>query len=210
MSARRRDGGFANTTFIGDPVTNREVSALRPYLRDLLLDMNGFITFDGAFHVRGVCERPDWHSLHAAWESDAALHRLFSTLVTTDIPFAQDAIGNQFIIRENVIYRMEGETGTIECLDLPPEEFMEAVADQPTGYLPIDLVEQLRQSGGHLAPGELLSVYPPLCSRESSRGVSLRPIPARERLSFLSDFARQIDGVHDGTRARVFVSRAKS
>lgn len=201
-----RSGNFENTTFVGKPVADvTDLRGLPAYLREVLLAVNGFVCFDGAFHLRGLCDEPTWHSLQAAWAGEAAMHRLFPRVRPTDIPFAEDALGNQFLIRDDTVYLLKGETGEIESLELPPDEFMEALADNPTRYVPIDLVQQFKSSSRGLAPGELLSAYPPLCTLESAQGVSLKAIPWRERLLFLSDFAGQISDVRDGARIRITV-----
>lgn len=201
-----RSGNFQDTTFVGEPVADVSgLHGLPAYLREVLLAVNGFVCFDGAFHFRGLCDEPTWHSLQAAWAGEAAMHRLFPRVRPTDVPFAEDALGNQFLIRDDAVYLLNGETGEVESLELPLEDFMEALADNPTKYVPIDLVRQLQSSSRGLAPGELLSVYPPLCTLESGQGVSLKAIPWRERLLFLSEFARQISHVNDGARIRIIV-----
>jgi hypothetical protein len=53
---------------------------------------------------------------------------------------------------------------------------------------------QLHQEGGRLEPGELISVYPPFCTKESADGVSLRAVPAEDRHGFLWSLAEQLRG----------------
>ena len=53
--------------------------------------------------------------------------------------------------------------------------------------------------------GELLSIYPPFCTKESADGVSIRAIPALERISFLIDFSTQIKGVPDNGKIRIVI-----
>jgi hypothetical protein len=78
-------------------------------VRALLVDVNGFVAFDGALHVRGVSAEPSWHSLSDAWRGEKALHRLFPSIAPADVPFAQDALGNQFVLREDRVWRLESE-----------------------------------------------------------------------------------------------------
>ena len=33
---------------------------------NLLKQVNGFVAFRGGFHMRGICDEPEWHSLAAA------------------------------------------------------------------------------------------------------------------------------------------------
>jgi hypothetical protein len=48
-------------------------------------------------------------------------------------------------------------------------------------------------------------VYPPFCTAESSSGVSLKPIPALERIRFLADLAKQIRRLPERTKIRLQV-----
>ena len=66
------------------------------------------------------------------------------------------------------------------------------------GYL-----EEFEGSNQRLEPGFGLSVYPPLVMKESAAGVSLRGIPSLQLIDSLSDFARQIASLPDGTRIQI-------
>ena len=78
-------------------------------------------TFDGGLHVHGACLDPGWHSLRHVLEGPEALYRLYSVLAPTDIPFAQDALGDQFILRQGIVHRLAAETGDLEALRLQVE-----------------------------------------------------------------------------------------
>ena len=65
----------------------------------------------------------------------------------------------------------------------PPEEGV------PQGY----------RSGLDLAPGELLSVYPPFVMRADGARRSYRAIPAADRMEFLAGLAAQLRALPDGT-----------
>ena len=110
--------------------------------------------------MRGACREPAWHSLRE-----------------DDIPFAEDAVGDQWILRGDQVLRLAAETGDVEPLGL--------------GLHPL---LQLHQEGGRLEPGQLISVYPPFCTKESADGVSLRPVPADECHAFLWSLAEQLRG----------------
>jgi hypothetical protein len=58
-----------------------------------------------------------------------------------------------------------------------------------------------------LKPGELLSVYPPFCTKESAAGVSLKAISASDRIGFLADFAKQISQLPEGTKVEIKISK---
>lgn len=83
------------------------------------------------------------------------------------------------------------------------QDFLKALVDTPEELLPIQFVRRFRDEGGILLPGQLLSVYPPLCTKESKFGVSLRAISAIERIDFLAHFAAQIAEQPDGSRVQL-------
>ena len=141
-------------------------------LSAVLIDVNGFIAFNNAFHVRGITAVPLWHSLGFAWKGERALHRLFPALLPDDVPFAQDALGDQFLLRGDDICRLRSETGELESLGMDIQEFLGALIKTPEALLPTQLVQRFQDDGGHLLPGQLLNV-------------SLRAIPALERIDFL-------------------------
>lgn len=195
-------------TYIGpimDDIVLAEAIPLE--LSAVLTDVNGFIAFDGAFHVRGITAEPLWHSLGAAWKGKRALHRLFPVLSPNDVPFGQDALGDQFIFRDNYIYRLEAETGELHATGMDIQDFLRALIDTPEDQLPLGFVRRFQNEGGVLLPGQLLSVYPPLCTKESASGVSLRAISVIERVEFLAHFAEQIADLPDGSRVEVRVDR---
>ncbi|HYO76391.1 MAG TPA: hypothetical protein VE010_08010 [Thermoanaerobaculia bacterium] len=168
-----------------------------------VVDVNGFIAFGGALHVRGICFEPSWHSLGAAWTGERALHRLFPAIQPEDVPFAQDALGNQFVLREERVWFMEGETGELHSLGFDIQDWLAALIASPGNFLPLHVLEQFRAGGDELRPGYLLSAYPPFCAKESADGVSLRAIPIDERLGFLAALAAQLTTLPDGSRVRI-------
>src|SRR3954466_4178623 len=100
-------------------ITDHEILERLPDdYRSLLRQTNGFILFDGGLHVRGAVISPEWHSLRKVWPGDFALHRLFPAIEETDVPFAQDCLGDQFVLRAGVVYRLNAECGEIKSLEL--------------------------------------------------------------------------------------------
>lgn len=98
-----------------DDIRLAEAIPLDPWA--VLNDVNGFIAFDGAFHVRGITDDPPWHSLGRAWKGERALHCLFPALSPDDVPFAQDGLGDQFIFRADHIWRLKAETGELKATE---------------------------------------------------------------------------------------------
>jgi hypothetical protein len=153
---------------------------------------NGFIAYDGGLHVRGACREPAWHSLREVWLGDDAFHRHYPAVLADDVPFAEDAVGDQWLLRGDEVVRLQAETGDLERLGLDVDAFFAAVEADPVETLGLHPLLQLQQEGGRLEPGQLISVYPPFCTKEAADGVSLRAVPALERRAFLADLAAQL------------------
>ena len=184
---------FDNVTFQGPAIAEPVLLAILPdECRQLLAQRNGFIAFAGGLHIRGLSDDPDWHSLQKVWTGDLALAKLYPNLTELDIPFGQDCVGDQFILRDEIVHRLWAETGELGSLGCGFNEFLTNAAADPVGYLSLQPLQQFQHEGGTLQPGKLLSVYPPFCTKEAANGVSLRAISALERISFLADFAAQI------------------
>jgi len=164
----------------------------------LLASINGFVAFGGGLHVRGVCEEPEWHSLREAWCGDLRLSRLFPKVQPSDIPVAQDMLGDQYLLRDREIHHLAAETGNVDSLSIGLMEFLNRACADPVEYLSLQPLLAFHQGGGSLEPGQLLNAYPPFVFRESADSVSYAPIPAAERLRFLSDLAAQLGELPEG------------
>lgn len=194
-------------TWTGPDVDDPELLAELPReLRGVLSAANGFILFGGALHVRGAVREPAWHSLRAHWTGANALAALYPALRADDVPFAQDCVGDQFLLRGGAVVRLAAETGEVEPLGMPLFEFLERACDDPTEFLGAHPLIQHLNEGGELQPGMLLHAYPPFCTRQASEGVSLRPVPAAELIRFHAEFARQIASVPEGEWIQVRVT----
>lgn len=179
-------------TWRGERIEDVEIlSELPSELTMILQEVNGFILHQGAVHFRGACLKPEWHSLRAAWRGPNAFHVLYDEVRPTDIPFAQDQLGDQFLIRDGVVLRLCGETGEVGRVADSLEHFLSKVRSDIEGFLNVGLHQVLE-------PGQILHAYPPFCMRESAEGVSLRPVPATEAILFHADLAKQIRDVPDG------------
>jgi hypothetical protein len=191
-------------SYLGGDITDSKILEKLPSdYRELLHQANGFILFNGGLHLRGAVLHPDWHSLRYAWLGEAGLHRLFAAVEESDVPFGEDCVGDQFLLRSGSVYKLEAETGTVECMAMDLETFLGRALENPLESLGLHPLLQFQREGGTLEPGKLLNVYPPFCTKESAQGVSLRAIPALERISFLADFARQIADLPTGTKVRI-------
>ena len=200
-----------DVTYEGPPIDDRETLALLPPdLRNLLEQINGFVQFGGGLHVRGACVEPAWHSIAEAMNGALALHSHYPNVLPTDVPFAQDAVGDQYLLRDGIVHWLYAETGDMESMRLGLIEFFEAAQANPGGYLGLQLLRQFLAGGGTLQPGELLHVYPPLCTVEAKSGVSVTAVPAEERLKFLVEFAARVRGVSEGGQIEMRIEESGS
>lgn len=184
---------FSDIIFSGPPIDDAELlERLDDEHRALLERTNGLIAFGGGLHIRGVCVAPAWHSLAVAWEGPDALHRYYPELDPADVPFAQDAFGDQFLLRGAYVIRLSAEDASIHEMGLRLDEFLAAACDDPIGFLSLELFDAFRDDGGAMEPGELLRIHPPACSEEALDGVAVTVVTARQRFVELVNLAHSI------------------
>jgi hypothetical protein len=189
--------------YTGPTIDDQPILELLPTdLRDFLLRCNGYVAFHGGLHIRGACLSPSWHSLRYWWLGAGALHLLFPSVDESDVPFGEDGLGDQYLLRGGVVHRLSAESGDIASLKADLREFDKNVREDPIGYLSLGPLEEFRASGGELMPGQLLNVYPPFVMKESADGVSYRAVPTEERIRFLAQVASQVRGAPEGTKVR--------
>ena len=164
---------------------------------------DGIVLFDGGLHIRGISIEPKWNSLKEMWEGDNALYKIYANVEKTDVPFGQDCIGDQFILRNNTVYKLYAETGEIDCLQVNFTEFIKVCNENPMEYLSLEPLVLYENEGKKLKPGQLLNVYPPFCTKESENGISLNAIPTLEKLRFLMSFYKQIANVSDDSSIKI-------
>lgn len=179
-------------TWRGPGIDDSEIlQKLPPELVKLLTETNGFILHSGALHVRGACLAPKWHSIREAWQGIQAFHTLYDDVSPSDIPFAQDQLGDQFFIRKRRVIRLFAETGEIEPFAESLDSFLNGLHGDIEEFLDVGLSRQTQ-------PGQLLHAYPPFCTEDAEKGVSLRALPAKEVILFHADLARQLRDIPDG------------
>ncbi|MGH7627284.1 MAG: hypothetical protein ACREOJ_18455 [Gemmatimonadaceae bacterium] len=190
---------FDDVTYVGADFDDAAILADLPAeLSTLLLEDNGLIAFDGGLHIRGACNSPDWHSLRAAWRGPGAFWRSYDTLQPEDIPFAEDCLGDQYLLRKAAVMHLSGETGEISERATSLTEFLNEVVLDPMRALSLEPLHEFRSGGSRLKPGQLLNVYPPFCATfEGPR--SYRAIPSAEQHAFLGALAKQLRDLPDGT-----------
>ena len=173
-------------------------------LADILEELNGFVGFRGGFHLRGSCREPRWHSIEEVWFGSLSLSAAYPEVLPTDIPFAQDCMADQWLLREGEVWRLAAEYGGLEPLDVDLDGFIRRSQADPEKWLGLQPLHAFLAKGGSLAPGFVLQAVPPFVLA-GSQTASLRPIPVEEALRYLPDLARQLRGVPDGARVKLRV-----
>ena len=194
---------FKDVTYVGLACYDHELlDELPRELGTFLLANNGFIAVHGGFHVRGAYYEPTWHSLRAAWRGPESVASLYPTVRPSDIPFAQDAFGDQFLLRDGLVYRLLAETGEIESLDARLPEFVSRATEDPIEYLRLGPFVAFREAGGRLVPGRLVNVYPPFCVDTTSER-SFHTVPADQQLRAMARLAAEIRDLPEGTPIKI-------
>jgi hypothetical protein len=192
-STRRSIMQLTNITYTGPTISDREdLDRLDDEHRAFLERANGVVAFGGGLHVRGVCAEPAWHSLQEAWDGERAYHRYYPEVTDGDVPFAQDAFGDQYLLRSGYVIRMSAEDAAIDELGLRFAEFIDAAAENPREFLSLELLDAFLTEGGVLEPGQLLKITPPACSDEALEGVRVVPVSVREHFAYAANLAHLI------------------
>ncbi|MEN6372365.1 MAG: hypothetical protein ABFD64_10170 [Armatimonadota bacterium] len=194
-----------NAIYTGPPIDDHCTFELMPAeLQARLSKMNGCVAFKGGLHMRGVCKKLLWHSIENVWRGEYALFKLFSTVLPTDIPFAQDCLGDQFLLRDSVVYRLSAETGEVQSMEVDLDGFFTRVEEDPVGFLMLSPLILFLQQGGKMEPGQSLSVYPPFCCVESSQGISVKAIDTLQLLMAHAQLAQAISKHQPGDKLNIY------
>ena len=194
--------------YLGPPIDDTALLDRLPVgLSEMLQRENGFIRFDGGLHVRGACREPTWHSLRAAWEGPHSFAALYPGVEPGDVPFAEDALGDQFLLRGDSVLRLTAGLGDLEDLGVSLPGFFARAEDDPVEFLGLHPLLRFQSEGGRLLPGMLLAAYPPFWTMEAEEGVDLRAVPNEELRSMQADIARQVRDLPEGTAIRFDVLR---
>ena len=192
---------LSNITFAGPPIEeSSSLEATLPRnLLELLRQVNGFIQHGGGLHVRGICSNPEWHSLALAMQGPNALYLSYPELFPTDIPFAQDCLADQFILRDGVVFRLESETGNLECLGISLSNFFERSQEDPIEFLSMHpLLQYQSENQTYLEPGKVLHAYPPYCTAEAENGVHLASVPVADAIAYLAHLSSCLRNLKEG------------
>jgi hypothetical protein len=185
-----------HATWVGPAIDDHvTLDACPPELQQFLKLCNGFILFSGGLHVRGTCITPEWHSLSRVWHGDDALYGLYGSVEPTDVPFAQDCMGDQFLLREGRVIRLSAEQDTLHDLNLGLAEFFGECILNPESFLSFNFQRPLQ-------PGEVFFAYPPFVIK-SEKPSSLGPVPTIQALQVHASIAKQLRELPDGAEIRI-------
>lgn len=191
-------------TYIGEPVSDAATFKLLPFdMQAFMLQHNGIVAYFGGLHIRGCCHEPTWHSLKEAWQGETAFWRTYPKLKHSDLPFGQDAVGNQFFLRRGQVWHLDTETGEVQNLNVDFRMFITGVERFPAEALDLSAVAVFMQGGAHLMPGELLAVYPPSCVKTDGDQLNLTRMPVDVRLGSLANLYQQIIRLKPGQKIRL-------
>ena len=194
---------FPDITYTGPVADDPELlDQLPDELATLLRDCNGFVAYRGGLHVRGICAEPSWHSLRAAWRGPESFAARYPEVREGDIPFAEDPLGDQFLLRAGLVARLRSEIGEVVPTGLDLTAFLDRVRADPIATLVLYPLLQFEGEGERLRPGQLLTAFPPVCTEEARDGVLLRAVPVADRLAFLAELAAQLAGVPVGSQLK--------
>lgn len=189
--------------YTGGELTDLVTFARLPvYLQTFLREQNGVVAYFGGLHIRGCVAEPTWHSLNVAWHGEAAFWRTYDEVLEADIPFGQDCVGNQFLLRGDAVFLLDTETGELADLEVDFKHFLFGAEKYPLDALGMEPLRGFQQQGGVLRPGQLLSVYPPVCIATKAKP-KVQPQPVAERINWLADFYRQIKDLPSGQSIRL-------
>ncbi|MBC8082493.1 MAG: hypothetical protein H7Z21_04720 [Hymenobacter sp.] len=190
--------------YTGDELADLATFARLPvYLQAFLRERNGVVAYFGGLHIRGCVTEPAWHSLDAAWQRETAFWRTYDDVLEADIPFGQDCVGNQFLLRGDAVLLLDTETGELADLEVDFKHFLFGVEKYPLDALGMEPLRDFQLNGGVLRPGHLLRLYPPVCVASAQARSRVQPQPAAERLRWLADFYRQIKELPSGQPIRL-------
>jgi hypothetical protein len=193
-------------TYSGPPVDDGQLLERLPSgLRAALEARNGCVAYRGALHVRGACLAPAWHSLRNAIEGVQSFATLYPEVRPGDIPFAEDAFGDQFLLRDGQVWQLAAETGELAEIAPGIEDFFESVIADIGGVLGYEPVQAAGLAGGEVPPGKLISVYPPFVAEAGEGGRSFRAVDGLEVRTALASFAAQIRELPDGATVQIRV-----
>lgn len=196
---------FTGITYHGGEIEDRDIFEAMPgILQDFYRQNNGLIAFEGGLQIHGCVNSPDWFSLRNAIQH---VHANYDTVQSGDIPFAQDCLGDHYVLSGSSVVHLNGETGEIDPLEISFEQFLKQASEDPVNFLSLQPLEMYKSNGSSLKPGCLLNAYPPFSMQTDDQEYDLKAIDALEQRNFLADYYAQIKNLKDGQEVQVIAPK---
>ena len=181
---------FKGVTFQSiEPLDQGLLARLPEDLQDFYRDCNGLVAFNGGLHIRSCTQNDSWTSLGRYWKGEKALHEVYPNLLSSDIPFAQDCVGDQFFMRDDTVWLLSSETGEVMDMEVDLDEFLEISIEDPVEYLAMEALVHHLDSEGALELGFLVHVVPGLSlDLPEETPYHIDSLPVDDRLDWLRTF----------------------
>ncbi len=184
-------------------ITDRETLGLMAKeLKEFYLEQNGIVAFQGGMQFRGCLTSPTYLSIREIWKGKSKLFGTYHKVEEQDIPIAQDAFGDQYLDRDGRIYKLSGETGELENLELSFDEFVREIEQNGIQFLGIEPIYDLEDAGINLKPDQMMNVYPPFMMKSEGQR-SFRPVPTNEQIAFLKSLYLQTKDLDEDQQIRI-------
>jgi hypothetical protein len=170
--------------------------SLPKVLQQFLQQVNGIIAYKGGIHFRGCCVEPTWHSIQEAWNGKLAFWKNYSDILDIDIPFAQDCMGDQFLLRGEKVIKLHSETAQVEFLNIDFIGFLDEIEKDPVTFLGMHPIIQFEMEGKSLEPGNLLN---------SSPDGKIKSLTVEDQLQYLVKISKQKRSMEDDEGIKFFV-----
>lgn len=177
---------------------------LAPELLTLLWTRNGFLAYDGALQVFPAGVDPDVMTLDH-WNSESLWRFEYGALVEGCLFFAQDALGAQFCVYADAVYRFDPESAEKEYLASGIAEWAEAVCADPEFQTGVPLLNEWTAAHGPLPIGSRLVPKIPFVLGGEYKVDNLHAVEAAAAMRFYGHLATQIHNLPDGARVELRV-----
>lgn len=173
----------------GEAPVDQELAARLPdELRQFYEEANGLLAYNGGLQIRSCTQDAHWNSLGHYWTGETALHHTYPNLTSSDIPFGQDCVGDQFFLRDDSVWLLSAETGEVVDMEASFDEFLENCIEDPVEYLAMEPLVHHLDMEGPLAPGHLVHVVPALSLElPEDTPYHIDSLPVSERLAWLKE-----------------------
>jgi hypothetical protein len=146
--------------------------------------------YNGLFQIRSPATEPIWNNIFRYWVGDMAFYKSYQSIRPSDVIFAQDGFGDQYFLRDNIVWLLRCESDDSESLNMSFETWLNWIDSDPGKNLNMDLDLSLK-------PGYLFFAFPPFCVADSEPA-SIKEIEVDQVIGVHAGFASQIRNTKDG------------